>query len=270
MDIQNNIDSFIRILTQYEVLKGNNFDSTKGLAYFLNQSLWGNKSDLSQLNPEMSSSVHSTDCYTFIDDTQSIAEYLSRGVSSVDIVLDNSGVELFTDLMFALYLLESQRADQVLLHAKAYPTFVSDTTIPDIEKLAKTLKNYENEQLFEFANDLSGFLVQGKLVLQSDYFWNSPLHFFEMPDKLKESFSKSDLLIFKGDLNYRRIFGDRNIPLEQKLKPATDYLPTKSMAIRVLKSELMLGMEKESIKRLKNLDKDWLVNGKFGIIQMLN
>ncbi len=80
----------------------------------------------------------------------------------------------------------------------------------------------------------------------------------------------SDLLIFKGDANYRRLFGDRIIPFNHNVSDFTNYLPAKSVAIRILKSELMLGLEKNKETELFNSDKDWLGNGKYGIIQHVN
>ena len=53
----------------------------------------------------------------------------------MDIVLDNSGLELFTDLCLADFLLASGVAVKVVLHGKALPYFVSDTLDVDLEEL---------------------------------------------------------------------------------------------------------------------------------------
>lgn len=50
-------------------------------------------------------------------------------------VLDNSGLELFTDLCLAEYLLSSGLAGKVTLHGKVAPYFVSDTLEGDLEHL---------------------------------------------------------------------------------------------------------------------------------------
>ena len=265
-DIQENIDHFILMLSEVHEMERLNLESGIFLKSLMNQSLWGNKSDLSQLTK----SEIGADDFLIIDDTESISDYLTTGIQRVDIILDNSGVELFTDLMLAYHLVQSQKADKVVLHTKAFPTFVSDATSRDIEMLLKALKNHGDKLLFEFSNRIGALLSNGKLDQDADLFWNSPLHFFEMPESLRNELCKSDLIIFKGDANYRRIFGDRQIPHDQKFSSITDYLPSKSMVIRVLKSEIFLGKESEENLRLSEMDDDWMINGKYGIIQMLN
>lgn len=265
-DIQENIDQFIGMLSKVEKMIRSNVKSEKLLKYLLNQSLWGNKSDLSQLTKSKSG----VDDFLIIDDTESISDYLTADVRRVDIVLDNSGVELFSDVMLAFYLVQLQKVDKVVLHAKAFPTFVSDATSSDIEILLKALKIHGNKSLFEFSNRVEAMLSEGKLEQKDDLFWNSPLHFFEMSQGLRSELCKSDLIIFKGDANYRRIFGDRQIPHDQKFIESIDYLPAKSMVIRVLKSEIILGLDSKENLRLSKIDPDWMINGTFGIIQILN
>ena len=265
-DIQENIDHFILMLSEVDKMERMNFESGTLMKSLLIQSLWGNKSDLSQL----AKSKKGSDDFLIIDDTESISIYLTTGVHRVDIILDNSGVELFSDLMLAYHLVQSQKADQVVLHTKAFPTFVSDATSKDIEMLLKTLKNHGDKLLFEFSSRVGDLLSKGKIDQNADLFWNSPLHFFEMTESLRNELNKSDLIIFKGDANYRRIFGDRKIPNDLKFSSITDYLPAKSMVIRVLKSEIFLGMKSEENLRLSEMDDDWMINGKYGIIQMLN
>jgi len=79
----------------------------------------------------------------------------------------------------------------------------------------------------------------------------------------------SDLLIFKGDANYRRLFGDRQIQAETKPNLLSNYLPSSSIAIRILKSEIMLGMSSDVVSFLFEKDKDWMINGKYGMIQQI-
>lgn len=53
------------------------------------------------------------------------------GQSHVDIILDNSGFELFTDLILADFLVSSGMTEQVIFHPKDMPWFVSDVTPHD-------------------------------------------------------------------------------------------------------------------------------------------
>lgn len=269
-DIMGNTGHFMHMLSDLKRVQGNTFESKISINHLLNLCLWGNKSDLSQLTMNTKGVSQFTDNPTFIDDSESISDYLNKGASRVDLILDNSGVELFTDLMLVVHLLESQKVECVHLHAKACPTFVSDATTMDIDNLLYILATTTDLQLNEFAHTANDLNAKRTLNISSHFFWNSPLHFYQMPDDLKHDLSKSDLIIFKGDANYRRIFGDRQIPYDQKLESITDYLPAKSIAIRILKSEIMLGLEKEAISKLYQADNDWLVNGRYGMIQLLN
>ena len=55
----------------------------------------------------------------------------SSSQARVDIILDNSGFELFTDLILGDVILSSGLADQVVFHPKDMPWFVSDVTPAD-------------------------------------------------------------------------------------------------------------------------------------------
>jgi len=229
--------------------------------------LWGNKADLSQLQIDRALSA---DEFTIHDDTSTVAHYLEKGVKRVDIILDNSGVELFTDILMAVRLLKRSYTKQVMLHTKAYPTFVSDATSADVVFLQNQLTDERDQATNDVLQLFRKYRKSGQLKISSDPFWNAPLHFYQMPKVLSASLAKSDLLIFKGDANYRRIFGDRIIPTGREQINLSQYLPAKSLAIRILKSEIMVGLSNEIYQSMQKRDKDWLLNGRYGIIQLLN
>jgi hypothetical protein len=77
------------------------------------------------------------------------------------------------------------------------------------------------------------------------------------------------MIIFKGDANYRRIFGDREIPLSFPVTDITSYLPVTSIAIRILKSEIMTGLTDDETRKTKSYEPDWQTNGQYGIIQLI-
>lgn len=62
-----------------------------------------------------------------------IVWYISKkdGSDIIDIVLDNAGYELFTDICLAVVLCTYKLANKIRFHVKKYPWYVSDTTIHD-------------------------------------------------------------------------------------------------------------------------------------------
>jgi len=157
----------------------------------------------------------------------------------VDIVLDNAGFELFVDLILAGYLLAANLATHIVLHPKRIPWFVSDvvpadfmsllnaladpqgfySTLSDDEKHAgktpQPLSEKEiNELSFLFQN-WSGLHQEGQLVIRPNQFWTQAGSFWRLPKtepSLYEDLQESELVVFKGDLNYRKLTGDVSTP----------------------------------------------------------
>lgn len=153
----------------------------------------------------------------------------------VDIVLDNAGFELFVDLILAGYLLSSGLATLVVLHPKSIPWFVSDVLPSDFSELLNALANprhfyetpsedeklrnktpaalsdKENEDLGFLFQNWSQLYAEGQVIMRPNRFWTHPGSFWRLPHVEKELFEDlkvSDVVIFKGDLNYRKLTGD--------------------------------------------------------------
>jgi len=156
----------------------------------------------------------------------------------VDIVLDNAGFELYVDLILAGYLLSSGLATHIVLHPKSIPWFVSDVLPSDFasllnalanprhfyetpteddqlqEKTPEPLSEVEVEELEFLFSEWSRFHAEGQLVLRPNRFWTHPGSFWRLPHEEKdllEDLKSSELVIFKGDLNYRKLVGDVSI-----------------------------------------------------------
>lgn len=265
-DLAESLPKLEQIVDSADEVMNSRLKTEVKVAELLKITLWGNKSDLSQLKVqrELSDKDH-----TLLDHSRSIAIFLAKQTKQLDIVLDNSGVELFTDLVLAVRLLQMEVVEKCILHAKSNPTFVSDATIADVMGLVAHLDECGRGSLVSFAQDVKSWINSDRLEVHDHQFWNAPLHFYELAPDLDEDLSKSDLIIFKGDLNYRRVFGDRKIPVQSDPELFARYLPSRSVAVRILKSELMLGMEKSEAVELSTTDKSWMSNGKYGIIQLL-
>lgn len=268
-DITQKEDCFGEILSNLHGFLIQSSTRDQVINYLLFLSLWGNKSDLSQLNLHRIDADKFGNEFTLIDDSREVSNLLSQSVSRVDIVLDNSGMELFTDLVLVEGLISHDCANKIVLHAKAYPTFVSDATVTDVHFLIEFLVKHHDKKTSEFGKKLKSLISDESLVIKDEAYWNSPLHFYELSNDLKAEFKKSDLVIFKGDANYRRLFGDRHFSVDCSLKNVSKNLPTSTLAIRVLKSEIILGLEKRVAHSLQQKDISWMSNGKYGIIQMI-
>ena len=157
-----------------------------------------------------------------------------KATRRVDIVLDNAGFELYVDLLLAGYLLAADLATEVVLHPKSIPWFVSDVLPKDfadlLSALAAPAKFYQAaedaaadgrapEALTEAeVEDLTALFEQwanlhreGQLVIRPNRFWTHAGSYWRMPSvapKLFEDLKASELVIFKGDLNYRKLTGD--------------------------------------------------------------
>lgn len=93
----------------------------------------------------------------------------------VDIVLDNAGYELFTDLCLATFLILKNLAAKVRFYVKKYPWYVSDATLhdfywileqmsylhshPDLQSLSKILFDFLDEELLSLEVNLNFFVL---------------------------------------------------------------------------------------------------------------
>jgi hypothetical protein len=114
---------------------------------------------------------------------------------------------------------------------------------------------------------LQRHLNEGRLRLQSDWFWTSPLEMWRMPTELASELAHSVLLIFKGDANYRRLLGDRHWPFTTPFSDIVCYLPAATLALRTLKSEITAGLEPGQPEIIAAKDPSWLFDGRWGVIQ---
>ncbi|MDJ0925802.1 MAG: damage-control phosphatase ARMT1 family protein [Acidimicrobiia bacterium] len=227
--------------------------------------LWANRVDLSLWPAGETDSEERTRAVLgeavaqlLVDDgEQAIA---SLAGATVCIVLDNAGAELVADLALAAHVVET--GGRVVLHAKAHPTFVSDATPDDIATTVSRLSR-EPSPAREIARVLEGSKALG---IAAHPFWVSPLPFWERPRDLDDDLGAVDLVIVKGDANYRRLLGDLRW---DATTPIVDIVlpPAPLVALRTSKAEVMAGLEPETIARAAIADPDWLVNGQWGMIQ---
>jgi uncharacterized protein with ATP-grasp and redox domains len=245
------------------------------LSDLLRLSLWGNQADLSMWSTDDQNrpdnpQAETREAHILDDDSLQASRYLlslAKRSARVDFVLDNGGIELAYDLALADLLIKNNLAAQVILHVKPHPTYVSDVIRQDVFNLLEYLSEAPSSEVQALANRFDDYLAQGQVTLNTHFYWTSPLSGWEMPPDLRQDLRKSNLIISKGDANYRRWLGDRSWSFTTPVHSVLNYLPAPFLAFRVLKSNVLLGLPDGVSQALDKKDPQWLTNGAWGVIQ---
>ncbi|KAH6626741.1 hypothetical protein B0J18DRAFT_148523 [Chaetomium sp. MPI-SDFR-AT-0129] len=223
----------------------------------------------------------------------------------VDIVLDNAGFELYVDLVLAGYLLSSGLATTVVLHPKSIPWFVSDVLPSDFASLLSAiadprgfydnpteddrLRGVEPEKLTDaevaglgfLFSEWSRFHAEGQLVLRPNRVWTGPGSFWRLPEEAKdlvEDLKQSELVVFKGDLNYRKLVGDvawdATTPFAKAIGPLGPGSGLNILALRTCKADVVVGLKAGEDEKLKATEggsnnsgaRKWAWNGKWAVV----
>ena len=99
-------------------------------------------------------------------------------------------------------------------------------------------------------------------------FWNSPHYLWEMPSTLQRVFDNAQIVIVKGDANYRRTIGDAVWPTTTPFAEILDYFVAPLLCLRTLKSDPIVGLDDGVAEALDEVDLHWRVNGQRGVIQL--
>jgi hypothetical protein len=253
-------------------------DQRLDFTFFLRQCLWGNRSDLSLHAGDVQAATSQSRAQggqedLLVDDGDRVWSHLEGGVVRVDLVLDNAGIELFADLCLADWLLTSGTVQTVVIHAKPIPWFVSDVTLHDFEWLLQTMEVDADGRLVTLATRWRKHLVGKRWVVKADRFWCSPCPFWHMPTVAPELYAElttSNLVVFKGDLNYRKLVFDARWPYHTSFSTAIGpFSPAPILALRTNKADTIAGLQKGQGEALGKTEKDWMVSGKFGVIQFV-
>ncbi|KAF3042127.1 hypothetical protein E8E12_005405 [Didymella heteroderae] len=238
--------------------------------------------------------------------TLSSAQKAGKKDRRVDIVLDNAGFELFVDLILAGYLVASGLATSVVFHPKSIPWFVSDVLPADFAALLSALaqpQNFysalsdEDKSAGKTATPLSAseldsltFLFQhwtsiyaeGQLVLRPNDFWTQAGSYWRLPQGAPELFAdlkESELVIFKGDLNYRKLTADAawppTTPFTDAIGPMGPGSGVRVLALRTCKADVVVGLPEGKDEELKKMEggstdaggRKWAWSGKWAVVQ---
>lgn len=253
----------------------------------LKQDLWGNRNDLSitlgaETEQAESNPLQEIDKFNgdlLIDQTEEIWNCLSGSDKEdkiVDIICDNSGFELLSDLILCDFIIHHKLAAKIRFRVKAIPWFISDVMEKDFFYTLDQLENNKDKILSEAGLRYKGYIANGhfELVQPSDDFFTSPYEFHKMQKiapNLYNSIAEAHLAIFKGDLNYRKLLGDVNCDPTTIFRIALNYfIPTNLCTLRTVKADLICGLTPGAAEKLFEKDPRWMATGQYGVIQFVS
>lgn len=242
--------------------------------------LWGNRCDLSISNgrevKQVGNPFEALDSFESCilhDNSRDIWNALKSGGKNctVDIIMDNSGYEIFTDFVLADFILRHDFVNKVRFHCKAIPWFISDVMYRDFHWTIKQLANSDNDAVRSFGQRFQDYVDSNRVQLQPiEYFWTSPYEFQAMPvaaTNLYADLATSHLLIFKGDLNYRKLLGDINWAFDSRFTDVLgEFRPTNLCTLRTVKADLICELPQGKADELAQTDKMWMETGKYGVM----
>jgi Damage-control phosphatase ARMT1-like domain len=176
---------------------------------------------------------------------------------------------LFFDLAMADFLLQVGWVGQITFHLKPRPFFVADAMLADLQVSMDWLAQSPYPAAQALGLRLADDLAQGRLKAAAEPFWSTCLMLRRLPQPLLDELCQPDLVIFKGDVNYRRILDDRHWPFTTPMAQAAAYLPFSFASLRTLKGEMVVGLQPEQVAALSSEDPAWLINGKRGVIHFI-
>ncbi|MEU2304276.1 damage-control phosphatase ARMT1 family protein [Streptomyces misionensis] len=235
----------------------------------LHGSLWGNRADLGFRLSAEGAEERAPAPALVADDSARLWALLPRGGdATLVLVADNAGRELVPDLLLIAHLLAGGRAARAVLHVKPYPYYVSDATTADVLDALDRLRAAPGEAA-EYGRLLWSALSDGRLAVRAHPFSCAPLPYERMPDDLRAEFAAATLTVLKGDLNYRRLVGDRMWPPTTSFAAATAYFPGPVAALRTLKSEVITGLSAGTEAELVAAEEQrWRTAGTHALIQV--
>ena len=235
------------------------------------------------------------------------AQRAGKAEREVHIILDNAGFELYVDLILTGYLLASGLATRVVLECKAMPWFVSDVVPKDFAQLIDALREPQaffnspasidnpHDQtpppqltdtdlaalqfLFEHLTTLHS---ESQITLRSHQFWTTAGSYWRLPTlapTLWDDLQNSELVIFKGDLNYRKLVGDAMWDPSTSFQEAIGPLArgrAKILALRTCKADTVVGLPDGKDQELREMDDDgngsreqrkWAWGGKWAVCE---
>lgn len=160
---------------------------------------------------------------------------------------------------------------KIRFYVKTIPWFISDAMVLDIKWFLKELTNNESPILKELGDRWQKFFDDNLWTMEEHNFWTLPFDYSVMSVKDNDLYKKlgeSKLAIFKGDLNYRKLFGDIHWDPETSIRNGLrGFHPTNVCTLRTLKADIICGLGSGVAQKTEKIETNWLSSGNFGVIQ---
>ncbi|MFJ9539966.1 damage-control phosphatase ARMT1 family protein [Streptomyces sp. NPDC101225] len=235
----------------------------------LHGSLWGNRADLGfRLSAGDTGGADAARGLVADDSADLWALLPPSAAGTLCLIADNAGRELIPDLLLIAHLLEGGRIARAVLHIKPYPYYVSDATTADVLDALRKLAGAQGAAA-EYGRILWAAMTDGRLVLRAHPFSGGPLPYADLPGDLRAEFAAATVTIVKGDLNYRRLVGDRRWPPTTPFQEVTAHFPGPVAALRTLKSDVITGLDPATEAALVAAEgQRWRTGGTHALVQV--
>ncbi|XP_022662576.1 protein-glutamate O-methyltransferase-like isoform X2 [Varroa destructor] len=256
--------------------------STVCLSQLIEVSLWGNKCDLSftagkptsqKANPI--STLETLRPNILQDDTVELIEYIySKKKLKVSFVLDNAAFELITDLVLMDYMMTHGLASQICIYVKMMPWFVSDALGHDVSYVIDRLEQSDSASTASLGQRCREHIASKQWTIEERTYWTLPFDYADMSHRdpqLYDELAHSDLIIFKGDLNYRKLVGDRAWKPTTKFRISLmGFEPAPLVTLRTIKTDTVTGLAEGVAEVEEKKCAEWMVSSEFAVVEFVN
>ncbi|KAJ1028946.1 hypothetical protein NDA18_002965 [Ustilago nuda] len=196
----------------------------------------------------------------------------------IDFILDNAGFELYCDCVYADWLIQSGIANEIRFHGKRFAWFVSDVTRKDWDWLLNSMLygSLFPKPPMPKSNRSNRWVSAGKStsVKDSGSTNNTPSGAQVTPSGPSPKklliflhLADSNLVMFKGDLNHRKLTYDCQAPSDTPFDMALGPLASEDGAppvasLRTIKSDVVVGVPGDVSSKLDNEEPGWRISGK--------
>jgi len=227
--------------------------------------LWGNRADLGFRIGRTAAEAPAA--ASLVADDSAALWALLHPAAHVVVVADNAGREMLADLVLIDHLLRHGLAAKIMLHVKPHPYYVSDATAADVTACLHRLATAGGHAA-RIARRLRAAAATGAFALVTHAFYCAPWSYHRTPAGLAAQFAAATVTILKGDLNYRRLAGDRAWPPTIPFAAVTSYFPGPAAALRTLKSDVVTGLAAGTVAALDTAGPRWRTDGTHALLQV--